>query len=182
MIYSVSFASYESRVKQINDYINKNQSRTIKANSLDIPEYKGDILNYERLSKIRNIFNLKHDLPFEKKNIIVSKRVHTRTQTKKLKPIIVPKPLQKIMDTRKTELQNYSVSTFSLDGVVYQNKKKWGVVKVPEIFEPVYVKRGQLIGTKYGKIVEITKEGISVQEWVLSSKDRVWEQVIAVIH
>lgn len=182
MLCSVSFASYESRVKQINDSIKTHQSRTVTENNLDIPEYKGDILNYDRLSKIRNIFNLKHDLPFKKKNLLVSKRINKISQVQKLKPIIVPEPLQKIMDTRKTELQNYLVTTFSLDGVVYQNNKKWGVVKVPEIFEPVYVEKGQLIGTKYGKIVEITKEGISVQEWVLNSKDRVWEQVIVVIH
>ncbi|API86853.1 pilus assembly protein PilP [Francisella uliginis] len=176
--FSLSFASYESRIKQIDQLI-QNKMRTIKSSEkLEIPEYKGDTLTFERLSKIRNLFDINHGLPFEKKK---------KTQTKKkkvvkLKPIVIPPQLQKIMTTKPTNLQQYPISSFRFEGVVYQNDQKWGVVENPQEKKPIYLKAGELIGRNYGQIENVTKEGILVGEWKKNTSKRVWEKTQVVIH
>lgn len=62
--YNLGFASYESRINEVNQLIQTNIKSVKSTEKLDIPEYKGDILTFERLSKIRNVFNMDH---FEKK-------------------------------------------------------------------------------------------------------------------
>ncbi|MDE4974328.1 pilus assembly protein, partial [Francisella tularensis subsp. holarctica] len=77
---------------------------------LDIPEYKCDTLTFERLSKIRIVFNMDHYLPFEKKApIIISQQ---NKNIFKLKPIVIPPELQKIMDAKDTSLQRYPLDSF----------------------------------------------------------------------
>ncbi|WP_150467455.1 pilus assembly protein PilP [Francisella sp. SYW-9] len=176
--YSLSFASYDSRVKQIDQFI-QNKMRTIKSSEkLEIPEYKGDTLSFERLSKIRNLFDINHSLPFEKKR-------QTQTQKKKivkLKPIVIPPPLQKIMQTKPTNLQQYPINSFKFEGTVYQNNQKWGVVENPQEKKPIYIKPGELIGNNYGQVDNVTKEGIVVSEWKKNTSKRVWEKSQVVIH
>ncbi|MGX9893907.1 hypothetical protein [Francisella orientalis] len=65
--YSYCYASYETRIDQVNQLI-QNSTKSMKSSEkIDIPEYKGDTLTFERLSKIRNVFNIDHTLPFEKR-------------------------------------------------------------------------------------------------------------------
>ncbi|MDE5031995.1 pilus assembly protein, partial [Francisella tularensis subsp. holarctica] len=65
---------------------------------LYIPEYTVDTLTFERLSKIRNFFNMDHYLPFEKKApIFISQQ---NKNIVKLKPIVIPPELQNIMDAK----------------------------------------------------------------------------------
>lgn len=176
--YSLSFANYESRIKQIDQMIQQ-KMRTIKSTEkLEIPEYKGDTLTFERLSKIRNLFDINHSLPFEKKK-------GTKVQEKKvvkLKPIVIPSQLQKIMQTKPTNLQQYSINSFRFAGTVYQNDQKWGIVENPQEKKPIYIKKGELIGRSYGKVENVTKEGILVSEWKKNTSKRVWEKTQVIIH
>ncbi|MED7788938.1 pilus assembly protein PilP [Francisella sp. 19X1-34] len=176
--YSLSFANYESRVKQIDQLI-QNKMKTIKSSEkLEIPEYKGDTLSFERLSKIRNLFDINHSLPFERKK-------QTQAQKKKvvkLKPIVIPPQLQKIMESKPTNLQQYPLDSFRFEGSVYQNNQKWGVVETPQEKKPIYLKQGELIGKNYGQVDNVTKEGIVVSEWKKNTSKRVWEKTQVVIH
>ncbi|WP_081947007.1 pilus assembly protein PilP [Candidatus Francisella endociliophora] len=179
-VYSVSFASYESRTKKIDQLI-ETKMKTIKSSEkLDIPEYKGDTLTFERLSKIRNVFNIDHLLPFEKRKPIVKSEPEKKVV--KLKPIVVPKELQIIMKQKSTKLQQYPISSFKFKGVVYQNEQRWGVVENSMEKNPLYLKEGMLIGRDYGQVSDITKEGIVVNEWKKNTQKRVWEKIQTVIH
>ncbi|QIW10055.1 pilus assembly protein PilP [Francisella sp. LA112445] len=176
--YSLSFASYDSRVKQIDQFI-QDKMRTIKSSEkLEIPEYKGDTLSFERLSKIRNLFDINHSLPFEKKKQVQSQQ----KKVVKLKPIVIPPQLQKIMETKPTNLQQYPINSFRFEGTVYQNNQKWGVVENPQEKQPIYIKPGELIGNSYGQVYNVTKEGIVVSEWKKNTNKRVWEKTQVVIH
>ena len=106
--FNSAFASYESRTKQIDQLIESKIKSVKSSEKLDIPEYKGDTLTFERLSKIRNIFNIDHFLPFEKRVPIV--KAQPKKKVVKLKPIVVPKELQKIMDHKPTRLQQYPLN------------------------------------------------------------------------
>ncbi len=66
-VYGQAIASYDSQIKQVDDLVKMNMKTIKSTEKLDIPEYKGDTLTFERLSKIRNVFNVDHFLPFEKK-------------------------------------------------------------------------------------------------------------------
>lgn len=176
--YSLSFANYESRVKQIDQLIANKMSTIKSSEKLEIPEYKGDTLTFKRLSKIRNLFDINHSLPFEKKKITPKQH----KEVVKLKPIIIPPQLQEIMDAKPTNLQQYPVNSFKFEGTVYQNNQKWGVVENPQEKKPIYLKQGELIGQNYGQIENITKEGILVSEWKKDTNKRVWEKTQVVIH
>ena len=68
-VYSQAIASYDSQIKQVDELIKMNMKTIKTTEKLDIPEYKGDTLTFERLSKIRNVFNVDHLLPFEKRKV-----------------------------------------------------------------------------------------------------------------
>ena len=178
-----AMASYSSQIKRIDELI-EGDMKTIKSTErLDIPEYKGDTLSFERLSKIRNVFNMDHFLPFEKRRV----REPVRTVRKKqavveLKPIVIPEELQEIMDKKKTLLQKYPLGTFVFKGVVFQNNDEWGVVESSRESKPIYVQKDQLIGQDYGKIEGVTKDGVLVKEWHKDEKERVWKSSQEVIH
>ncbi|APC91817.1 MULTISPECIES: pilus assembly protein PilP [Francisella] len=177
--YNLGFASYDSRVNEVNQLIQANMKSVKSTEKLDIPEYKGDILTFERLSKIRNVFNIEHYLPFEKKVLIIKSQQNKKIE---LKPIIIPPELQKIMDTKATGLQRYPLDSFKFKGVVYQNNQKWGIVESSLENKPMYLKKGELIGQNYGKVENVTKEGIVVDEWKKNDQKRIWEKIQAVIH
>ncbi|MDE4984544.1 pilus assembly protein, partial [Francisella tularensis subsp. holarctica] len=48
--YNLAFASYESRINEVNQFIQANMKIVKSTENLDIPDYKGDTLTYERLS------------------------------------------------------------------------------------------------------------------------------------
>ena len=180
-VYSQAIANYDSQVKQIDELIQMNMKTIKSTEKLDIPEYKGDTLTFERLSKIRNVFNIDHLLPFEKRKVRepVAKQ---QQNVVKLKPIKIPKELQRIMDKKKTTLQSYPLGTFAFKGVVFQNNDEWGVVENSKEVKPMYIQKGQLIGQDYGRVEGITKEGILVKQWQKDEKERVWKSSQAVIH
>ncbi|MFV9925353.1 MAG: pilus assembly protein PilP [Francisella endosymbiont of Hyalomma scupense] len=178
--YNLGFASYESRINEVNQLIQTNMKSVKSTEKLDIPEYKGDTLTFERLSKIRNVFNMDHYLPFEKKVPII--RSQQNKNIVKLKPIVVPPELQKIMDAKTTSLQRYPLDSFKFKGVVYQNKQKWGIVESLMENKPMYIKKGELIGQNYGQIEDVIKEGIVVDEWKKNNQKRIWEKIQTVIH
>ncbi|AEI36161.1 MULTISPECIES: pilus assembly protein PilP [Francisella] len=178
--YGSCYANYETRINQVNELI-QNRTKTMKSTEkLDIPEYKGDTLTFERLSKIRNVFNVDHALPFEKK--VPIKGIEQKQQVVKLKPIVVPEELKEVMNTKPTGLQQYPLNSFKFKGVVLQNKQKWGVIESSMETKPIYVKQGELIGQNYGKVKDITKEGIVVDEWKKNNEKRVWQKTPVVIH
>lgn len=180
-IYSKAVASYESQIKQVDKLIQTNMDTIKSKEKLDIPEYKGDTLTFERLSKIRNIFNIDHLLPFEKRK--PSKLIRQRPQKpQKLQPIKVPQELQEIMDKRETSLQHYPLSNFTFKGMVLQNNSKWGVIENSAEAKPIYIRKNQLIGQNYGKVENITKEGVFIKEWQKNKKERTWESSQVVIH
>ena len=174
-------ANYGSQVKQIDELIQLNMQTIKSTEKLDIPEYKGDTLTFERLSKIRDVFNVGHLLPFEKRKVR-EPIVKQQQNVVKLKPIIIPEELQKIMDEKKTALQNYPLGTFAFKGVVFQNNDEWGVVENSKEVKPIYIQKGQLIGQDYGRVEGITKEGVLVKQWQKDEKERVWKSSQAVIH
>lgn len=178
--YNLGFASYESRINEVNQLIQTNMKSVKSTEKLDIPKYKGDTLTFERLSKIRNVFNMDHYLPFEKKLPII--RSQQNKNIVKLKPIVVPPELQKIMDAKTTSLQRYPLDSFKLKGVVYQNKQKWGIVESLMENKPMYIKKGEIVGQNYGQIEDVTKEGIVVDEWKKNNQKRIWEKIQTVIH
>ncbi|AJI52357.1 pilus assembly protein PilP [Francisella philomiragia] len=178
--YSYCYASYETRIDQVNQLI-QNSTKSMKSSEkLDIPEYKGDTLTFERLSKIRNVFNIDHTLPFEKR--VPIKGVKQKQEVVKLKPIIIPEELKEVMNTKPTSLQQYPLSSFKFKGTVSQNNQRWGVVESSMETKPIYVKEGELIGQNYGKVETITKEGIVVDEWKKDDQKRVWQKTPVVIH
>lgn len=83
----------------------------------------------------------------------------------KLKPIVVPPELQKIMDAKTTSLQRYPLDSFKFKGVVSQNKQKWGIVESLMENKPMYIKKG-----------------IVVNEWKKNNQKRIWESIQTVIH
>ena len=179
--YGHAIASYDSQIKRVNELIKMNMETIKSTEKLDIPEYKGDTLTFERLSKIRNVFNLAHLLPFEKRK--VRKPVaKVQQNVVKLKPIKVPEELQKIMDKEKTTLQNYPLGTFTFKGAIFQNNDEWGVIENTKELKPIYIQKGQLIGQNYGKVEGVTKEGVLVKQWKKNEKERVWKSSEAVIH
>ena len=184
LLYGTVFANYDTRYQQIDALIIKNQQSSKSTENIEIPEYKGDVLTYERLSKIRNVCNLRHELPFEKKKVIGNGGMVAKSKivSKVISDIFIPEQLKVIMDQKKTDLQTYTISDFTMQGIVYQNNLRWGVVKVPQEIKLLYIRVGQLVGKKYGKITGITKEGISVDEWVFNVKDRTCDKVTVVIH
>ncbi|MFT4693444.1 MAG: type IV pilus assembly protein PilP [Francisella sp.] len=178
-----ALAAYSSQVKQVDELIQMNMKTIKSGEKLDIPEYKGDTLTFERLSKIRNVFNIDHFLPFEKRKIREPAHIaNNKQKTVKLKPIIIPEELQKIMDRKKTALQSQSLGTFSFKGVVFQNADEWGVVESSTAAKPIYIQKGQFIGQDYGRIEGITKAGVLVKQWQKDEKERVWKSSQAVIH
>lgn len=178
--YNLGFASYESRINEVNQLIQTNMKSVKSTEKLDIPEYKGDTLTFKRLSKIRNVFNMDHYLPFEKKLPII--RSQQNKNIVKLKPIVVPPELQKIMDAKTTSLQCYPLDSFKFKGVVYQNKQKWGIVESLMENKSMYIKKGELVGQNYGQIEDVTKEGIVVDEWKKNNQKRIWEKIQTVIY
>lgn len=178
--YNECYASYETRIDHVNQLINNSTKNMKSTEKLDIPEYKGDTLTFERLSKIRNIFNVDHTLPFEKKASIGG--VKQKQEVVKLKPIVIPDELKEIMDTKPTSLQQYPLNSFKFKGTVSQNNQKWGVVENSMETKPIYIKEGQLIGQNYGKVENITKEGIVVDEWKKNEQQRVWQKTPVTIH
>ena len=180
-VYSQAIASYDSQIKQIDDLIQMNVKTIKSTEKLDIPKYKGDTLTFERLSKIRNVFNADHVLPFEKRRVRESVAKQQKNVVE-LKPIKVPEELQMLMDRKKTTLQNYPLETFVFKGVVFQNGDEWGVVENSKEVKPMYVQKNQLIGEDYGKIESITKDGILVKLWKKDEKERVWKSLQVVVH
>ncbi|AJI72392.1 hypothetical protein FTDG_00715 [Francisella tularensis subsp. novicida GA99-3548] len=178
--YNLAFASYESRINEVNQLIQANMKSVKSTEKLDIPEYKGDTLTFERLSKIRNVFNMDHYLPFEKKAPII--RSQQNKNIVKLKPIVIPPELQKIMDAKASGLQRYPLDSFKFKGVVYQNNQKWGVVENSMENKPMYLKKGELVGQSYGQVEDVTKEGIVIDEWKKDDLKRIWEKIQTVIH
>lgn len=177
--FNIALASYDNQVKQIDQLIQKNMKTIKSSEKLDIPEYKGDTLTFQRLSKIRNVFNIDHFLPFEKRRVRTPKKV--KKKKTELKPIVVPKDLQIIMNEKKTRLQEYPLDSFTFKGFVKQNTNDWGVVENSREPKPIYLKEGQLIGQSYGQIAGVTKEGILVKEWQKDNNQRVWKETQAVI-
>lgn len=104
LLFDTAFANYDSQIKQVDQLVEKNMKTIKSSEKLDIPEYKGDTLTFQRLSKIRNVFNIDHLLPFEKRRIRTVKK--KAKETVKLKPIIVPKDLEKVMDKKKQGYKN----------------------------------------------------------------------------
>lgn len=180
-VYSSATASYDNQIKKIDELIQMNMQTIKSRERLEIPEYKGDTLTFERLSKIRNVFNVDHLLPFEKRKVrepVVKKQ----QDVVKLKPIKVPSELQQIMNKKKNSLQSYPLGTFSFKGVVFQNNDEWGVVENSKEPKPIYIQKNQLVGQDYGKVEGITKEGVLVKEWHKDEKERVWKSSQVVIH
>lgn len=102
-------------------------------------------------------------LPFEKR--VPIKGVKQTQEVVKLKPIVIPEELKEVMNTKPTSLQQYPLNSFKFKGTVSQNNQKWGVVENSMENKPIYIKEGELIGQNYGKVENITKEGIVVDEW-----------------
>ncbi|MEY8767948.1 pilus assembly protein PilP [Francisella philomiragia] len=178
--YSNCYASYQTRIDQVNQLIQNSTKTTRSTEKLDIPEYKGDTLTFERLSKIRNIFNIDHMLPFEKR--VPIKGVKQTQEVVKLKPIVIPEELKEVMSNKPTSLQQYPLNSFKFKGTVSQNNQKWGVVENSMENKPIYIKEGELIGQNYGKVENITKEGIVVDEWKKNDQKRVWQKTPVTIH
>ncbi|MBK2258494.1 pilus assembly protein PilP [Francisella philomiragia] len=178
--YSNCYASYQTRIDQVNQLIQNSTKTTRSTEKLDIPEYKGDTLTFERLSKIRNIFNIDHMLPFEKR--VPIKGVKQTQEVVKLKPIVIPDELKEVMSNKSTSLQQYPLNSFKFKGIVSQNNQKWGVVENSMENKPIYIKEGELIGQNYGKVENITKEGIVVDEWKKNDQKRVWQKTPVTIH
>ncbi|AJI57914.1 pilus assembly, PilP family protein [Francisella philomiragia] len=178
--YSNCYASYQTRIDQVNQLIQNSTKTTKSTEKLDIPEYKGDTLTFERLSKIRNIFNIDHTLPFEKR--VPIKGVKETQEVVKLKPIVIPDELKEVMGNKPTSLQQYPLNSFKFKGIVSQNNQKWGVVENSMENKPIYIKEGELIGQNYGKVENITKEGIVVDEWKKNDQKRVWQKTPVTIH
>ncbi|GMN88539.1 pilus assembly protein PilP [Francisella sciaenopsi] len=181
--YGNCYASYETRIDQVNQLI-QNSTKSMKSTEkLDIPEYKGDTLTFERLSKIRNVFSIDHTLPFEKKIPIQRNNEDLqKREVVKLKPIFIPEELKDVMNAKPTELQKESLNSFKYKGMVSQNNEIWGIIESSVDAKPVYVEKGELIGQNYGKVENITKEGIVVGEWKKNEQKRVWEKTPVVIH
>lgn len=181
--FNFAFANYKARTQEVDQLINSKMKTIKSSEKLDIPEYKGDTLTFERLSKIRNIFNMDHFLPFEKRAPIVNYEASTpQKKIVKLKPITIPNDLKKIMNHKQTRLQQYPLNSFKYKGVVFQNNDRWGVVENSMEKNPLYLQEGMLIGKDYGHITDITKEGVIVSEWKKNMQKRAWEKVQAVIH
>lgn len=176
---NLAFASYASRTKEVDQLIQKNMETIKSTERLDIPEYKGDTLTFQRLSKVRNVFNIDHLLPFEKRKPVVKSN---KKKAPKQKPITVPKKLQLLMDKKPTKLQQYPLNSFKFKGAVYQNNDKWGVVENSMEKKPLYLVEGQLIGKDYGHISNVTKKGIVISEWKKNKQKRVWQETQTVIH
>lgn len=179
LLFDTGFANYDSQIKQVDQLVEKNMKTIKSSEKLDIPEYKGDTLTFQRLSEIRNVFNIDHLLPFEKRRVRTVKK--KAKETVKLKPIIVPKDLEKVIDKKKTRLQEYPLDSFTFKGLVKQSSNNWGVVENSLEPKPIYLKEGELIGQNYGQISGVTKEGILVNEWMKDEKQRVWKKTQAVI-
>ncbi|GAB4223899.1 MAG: pilus assembly protein PilP [Francisella sp.] len=177
---SLAFANYESRVEEINNLIKFNEENIKSTEKLDIPEYKGDVLTFERLSKIRNIFNFDHYLPFERKEQVIRHDKEKKT-TFKLKPIVIPPELKKIMNSQPSIFQRYPIDSLKFKGVLNQNNKQWGIVENLIEGKPMYIKKGDLVGFDYGRVEDITKKGIVVKEWKKNENKRVWEKVENII-
>jgi len=176
-------ASYSAQTKRVDKLIEDNMKTIKSTERLDIPEYKGDTLTFERLSKIRNVFNIDHFLPFEKRKVREPVRTVQKNQPiVKLKPITIPRELQEIMDMKKTTLQERPLESFVFKGVVFQNDDEWGVVETSRDAKPIYLQKDQFIGRDYGRIDGITKDGILVKEWHKDEQERTWKSSQAVIH
>ncbi|AJC49560.1 pilus assembly protein PilP [Allofrancisella guangzhouensis] len=177
--YSIAFANYTDRTKEIDNLIINKLQTTKSSEKFKVPEYKGDVLTFERLSKIRNIFSMNHYLPFEKRETLPQQKLNVA----KPKPILVPPELERRMNVKKTKLQTYPIDTFSFKGMVYQDKNIWGVVEnTREPAKPLYIKKGELIGPDYGEVDDITKDGILVSQWHKDTQNRIWEKKQMVIH
>ncbi|KEI35914.1 pilus assembly protein PilP [Allofrancisella frigidaquae] len=177
--YGIAFANYAAKTKEIDNLIINKIQTTKSTEKLKVPEYKGDILTFERLSKIRNIFSMNHYLPFEKREPLPQQE----SKVARPKPIIMPPELEKVMNAKKTKLQTYPINTFSFKGMVYQDKNIWGVVEnTREPAKPIYIKKGELIGPDYGEVEDITKEGVLISQWYQDMQNRVWKKTQIVIH
>lgn len=181
-IFNLSYANYATRVAKIDAAIQGSMKRAKSNEKINIPKYRGDTLSFKRLSKIRDIFNLDHTLPFEKKPTPKARHKAVKKEVPKVKPIVVPEELLNIMNQKYTELQKYPLDAYKFEGVVFQNKQSWGVVESKHEPHPLYLQPGTLIGENYGKISAVSKEGITVDEWKKDTVAREWKKTQAVIH
>jgi len=165
MCLSFAFADYNSDVDLLNKYIADKYQSIKSTEKLEIPEYKGETLTFEKLSKIRNIFKLAHELPF------ASEKTNLNANSYE-----VPDQLGIIMNKEQTELQKYSLNEFKLSGVVFQNDHEWAIFYLPNINTPVYVAEGEVIGKNYGSVDRISKEQVDVIEWQKNPITNNWEQ------
>jgi type IV pilus assembly protein PilP len=162
---SFAFADYNSDVELLNKYISDKYQSIKSSEKLEIPEYKGDILTFEKLSKIKNIFSLAHELPFSGGKTNLNANSYE-----------VPDQLGIIMSKEQTELQKYSLNEFKLSGVVFQNDDEWAVFYLPNVNTPVYVAEGEIIGKNFGAVDKISKEQVDVIEWQKNPITNNWEQ------
>jgi Tfp pilus assembly protein PilP len=72
--------------------------------------------------------------------------------------------VQKVMKIQKSDLESFPVSNMVLNGVIAGLKKSKAMITLPNS-KTVFVKVGDKIGTRDGRIVEINSDGVRVVEY-----------------
>ena len=180
LYYQSSFANYNSQIKYIDELIKKDK-KIIKADKEpSIPNYQGDMLNFDRLSHVKNIFDLNHELPFSKKKLEEKPQQKiNKLETVRSKTVAPPPQLQKIISSKEkaTELQKYPLDTYVFDGVINQGNSQWAIIESSQENLLLYAKKGQLIGQNYGRIDTINTDEMIVSQWKKDEKTGVWKNL-----
>ncbi|MFC4891462.1 pilus assembly protein PilP [Pseudofrancisella aestuarii] len=174
-VYVSTYASTNSQFVDIDNMIINNKKTLKSTEKLIMPDYGVDIVTFERLSKIRNIFNLSHELPFQKKETSAG-------QMREKKEADIPEELQQLMTKKKTFLENFPINSFRFKGSVYQGDKDWGVIESSKDTKLYYLKENDPIGESYGIVKSIGNDGIVIQEWKKDTLNNTWKKTDFVLH
>lgn len=163
------YASTNSEFVDIDNMIINNKKTLKSTEKLIMPDYGVDIVTFERLSKIRDIFDLAHELPFQKKET-------SAVEMKEKKEEVIPEELQQLMQKKKTFLESFPINSFRFKGSVYQGDKDWGVIESSKDTKLYYLKENDPIGESYGIVKSIGNDGIVVQEWKKDTLNNTWKK------